>query len=896
MKMNYWKYLIGILLLSATAWGTIERGNLDIKGTLSVTGAQTFTGAPTFSALSASIVPQLSAGKVLQDSNISTTEFDFLNNVTSALCGINQSCTQTNKTFTAPTIDIVTLDGQASAPANPSAGFYKVYVKDSTGKPVILNSSGTESALGGGGGSSGINILSEYNPGGEDGTTYWSETGGGTLTTTSTAANVGNGLAGFSYDASANADYVESDARAIPSGLYGAYCLAETYYKGFDTSIKFQVTDGSNVLASRDLTAATGFQKLQLNFICPTSGNLTFRFTATGNAAIGYWDQVHLGSATNVQSEVIITSPESWTPTGTWSANTTYTGKKWRVGNMGFYEVKIALAGAPTSATLTVNMPSGEVIDTAALADSAETENTFSSNVQFFDNGTDFYHGHVTIGSTTSIVKPRVFGAAGSFANSAGVTQASPYTFASGDVIVMRWSAPIVGWQALTPSITSPANMPTRQVFLSGTAATYTTPAGVSHIRVRMVGGGGGGGGTGSASMTAGGNGTASTFGTALLSAGGGTGGPVGSGAGGAGGTSSLGTGPVGLALTGGPGTGGGATTGGSGANYIQSASGGSGCFGGGGGGGQANGAGLAGTTNTGGGGGGGGNGNTSGNNGAGGGSGGCIDALIIAPLATYTYTVGAAGTAGGAGTGGFAGGAGGTGLILVEEFYSARASIVLGNPTVQKFTSGSAQTYTRPQGVRYLKVKLFGGGGGSGGGSDQTGNGTAGGAGAATTWSGGSASAGGAAANANSNTGGVGGTATCGTATPCLAAVNGADGTSGLNGASSNAILTGGNGGNSPLGGAGGGRSGTTAGTAAKTNSGSGAGGGGGGVGTAAQGGYTGGGGGAGAYVEFIVNNPDTTYTYTVGAGGTAGNAGTNGGAGAAGAAGAIIVEEYYQ
>lgn len=50
-----------------------------------------------------------------------------------------------------PTIDVSNLDGQASTPASPSSGFYKMYVKDSTQKLTILNSSGVETSVGSGG-------------------------------------------------------------------------------------------------------------------------------------------------------------------------------------------------------------------------------------------------------------------------------------------------------------------------------------------------------------------------------------------------------------------------------------------------------------------------------------------------------------------------------------------------------------------------------------------------------------------------------------------------------------------------------------------------------------------------------------------------------------------------
>jgi hypothetical protein len=77
------------------------------------------------------------------------------------------TATLTNKTLTSPvvntpTIDVITLDGQASTPSNPSAGFYKVYVKDD-GKAYILNQSGLEAGLGGGGGGGSLRFIEAAN-------------------------------------------------------------------------------------------------------------------------------------------------------------------------------------------------------------------------------------------------------------------------------------------------------------------------------------------------------------------------------------------------------------------------------------------------------------------------------------------------------------------------------------------------------------------------------------------------------------------------------------------------------------------------------------------------------------------------------------------------------------
>lgn len=196
---------------------------------------------------------------------------------------------------------------------------------------------------------------------------------------------------------------------------------------------------------------------------------------------------------------------------------------------------------------------------------------------------------------------------------------------------------------------------PSSQIFTSG-AGTYTTPAGATHLRVRMVGGGGGGGAVSANSGSAGGNTTFSTY-----TASGGGGGTTAAGNGGAGGAAAGGT----INIPGGGGQGGGANA--TGTTFLSGGQGGSSVFGGGGSGGNGNNGGAAGATNSGGGGGGAG-GIGAGNSGAGGGAGGYVEAFINTPSASYSYSVGAAG--GGGAAGGIAGSNGAVGIIIVEEFY----------------------------------------------------------------------------------------------------------------------------------------------------------------------------------------------------------------------------------
>jgi len=242
--------------------------------------------------------------------------------------------------------------------------------------------------------------------------------------------------------------------------------------------------------------------------------------------------------------------------------------------------------------------------------------------------------------------------------------------------------------------------LPTIQKLTSGT--TYTTPAGVQWLRVKMVGAGGGGGGsctTAANNAGAGGSGGVTTFGTSLLTANGGGGGGGVSALGGVGGTYTItlpayGTGVIGgigcttpftSIVTGGTLNGGGA----SGASSPFGGQGSGGVTGGG--------NGFAASINSGSGGGSGGN-PSAGYSGGGGGSGGFIDAIIPTPSTSYTYVIGAGGTVGAAGTSGFTGGLGGTGYIEVTEYYTGLVvgtsqAVIAANKIYSGPSSGAAST-----------------------------------------------------------------------------------------------------------------------------------------------------------------------------------------------------------
>jgi len=211
--------------------------------------------------------------------------------------------------------------------------------------------------------------------------------------------------------------------------------------------------------------------------------------------------------------------------------------------------------------------------------------------------------------------------------------------------------------------------------------------------------------------------------------------------------------------------------------------------------------------------------------------------------------------------------------------------------PTIQKFTSGNG-TYATPTGVTYIRVRMVGGGGGgsgSGTGSSMGGGGTGG----ASTFGTSLLVANGGGGGNSQSVGGTGGTASLGTGPIGTNSQGGQGGACSLSNGSTSYYIAGGYGAASPFSGQGSGGEPNAVGKNAVANSGSG-GGGGGGTPIAAL--YTGSGGGSGGFIDAIIQNPSTSYAYTIGVGGSAGSAGTSGTAGGAGGSGYIEVTEYYQ
>lgn len=136
----------------------------------------------------------------------------------------------------------------------------------------------------------------------------------------------------------------------------------------------------------------------------------------------------------------------SYTPTGAWTTNTTYTGFWKRVGDSAQIQVKIALGGAPDAATLTVNNPTGMTTDTAKIVDTTAGNRQPVGTGSMQSSATTFkYFVYVAYASSTTVqpfyLDDTPSGLAGDIVNAT-----TPVTWANSDVIDLIYAVPISGW------------------------------------------------------------------------------------------------------------------------------------------------------------------------------------------------------------------------------------------------------------------------------------------------------------------------------------------------------------------------------------------------------------------------------------------------------------------
>ena len=301
---------------------------------------------------------------------------------------------------------------------------------------------------------------------GANNATGWTASGAGmTVATTTTSADLPRNVTTKSgivvTPVSGTTDYVQYcwtiDASDVSTKLMLQFAqLAKSGYASNDVEVRVYSFASANCgstatrlsLSTDTSTPTSGLPNLTgtyaTTFDTTTTLNYGVRFYRTAGTTAIVMSDFFVGVGQPVQSAIV--GPwNTWTPTGSWSTNTTYTGKWRRVGDAAEISVKVATSGAPTSASLTVNNPTGFTTDTSALVNTTANDRPSLGRLTISDSGLTIYDGFVAYSSSTATAL-FVDESDLAYTVTAPITQTAPMTFGSGDSITANYTIPVAEW------------------------------------------------------------------------------------------------------------------------------------------------------------------------------------------------------------------------------------------------------------------------------------------------------------------------------------------------------------------------------------------------------------------------------------------------------------------
>lgn len=272
---------------------------------------------------------------------------------------------------------------------------------------------------------------------------------------------------GFSYDFTIDS---ADKGRVLEIG-FDYEILSGTYTTGDMTVWIYDVTNAvllpqpsGNSIANITVVGQHGQCTFQ-SAINSTSYRLIFHVSTTSASAYTLaFDNISVGPQLKTTG-AMISDWVSYTPAGSWTSNSTYTGKWRRIGDSVELQIYVTLSGAPTAVELAVDLPSGMTIDTSKLNNIGSNALIPGNAFMFDTSATTWYRGQMKYSSTTR-VSGTVLDAGATYVQYNQLDQTRPFTFASGDSVMLQTMVPIVGWSSGVVSSSSTDN---RIVVLSAT-------------------------------------------------------------------------------------------------------------------------------------------------------------------------------------------------------------------------------------------------------------------------------------------------------------------------------------------------------------------------------------------------------------------------------------------
>lgn len=165
------------------------------------------------------------------------------------------------------------------------------------------------------------------------------------------------------------------------------------------------------------------------------------------DAKDAYFDGFFFGPK-DVAFGPMITDWVDFTPTGSWTTNTTYEGKYRRIGDSAEIKYRVALSGAPNASVLFVDMPPGLSADSTKILTS-ESDRSVLGVGSINNEGIFNFHSTIRFDISNAQFLVSFLSEDGNgYSQLSSVTNTLPFTFGNTDDIEFTVKVPIAGWQS----------------------------------------------------------------------------------------------------------------------------------------------------------------------------------------------------------------------------------------------------------------------------------------------------------------------------------------------------------------------------------------------------------------------------------------------------------------
>lgn len=206
---------------------------------------------------------------------------------------------------------------------------------------------------------------------------------------------------------------------------------------------------GSSTTTTNITTQAKMLVNTTLSGTCPCAQVGYFRssFDDTGGAAADIWTVLSTTGSLVLGLPVPTSNWTAYTPTGSWVSNVTYTGSYKVIGDTLHGRVKVLCSGAPTSANLTMTLPTGFVIDSTKMVDALDLVMPVGQGTAH-DSGVAAYLLWISPSSTANSIRFDLIVTSASNGSLSPVNATGPFTFGSPDFVVGYFAVPVRGYSA----------------------------------------------------------------------------------------------------------------------------------------------------------------------------------------------------------------------------------------------------------------------------------------------------------------------------------------------------------------------------------------------------------------------------------------------------------------